>query len=73
MVSFIFIKIISLVITKECNSQINAVSCSASSEFNNNVHSYPCENAIDKNPKSDWTTKGEGILYQPEDEDLVMT
>ena len=61
MVSYLLIKIISLVITKGCNSQINGVTCSASSEFNNNVHSYPCENAINGDSKSSWSTQGEGV------------
>ena len=56
-----FIKIISRVITKDCNIQINGVTCSASSEFDNKIHSYPCENAINGDSKSSWTTQGEGV------------
>ena len=38
---------------------VPSASCSASSEFRSG--GYPCENAFDADPNSDWATDGEGV------------
>ena len=42
----------------ECTSKINAVSCTASTEFNTD---FRCNNAIDGYPETNWATKAQGI------------
>ena len=41
-----------------CNEEINAASCTASTEFDNN---YRCGNTIDGKPDTNWATQGQGV------------